>query len=447
MRPLVFASILSFGALVGCGAAYISPSVPDDDPNVNVLVLTNDVIRDANKSPYDPKPLPEAFFRTATSNNVSARLPTRPEPIFDRPAPAHAIATRVPPSAPLTPYRIGVGDVVLLATAVTGNTVEELAGLLASQNQRQGYTVQDDGTISLPSVGPVVLGGLTVQEAQDAVFQALVSNQIDPSFTLEITQFNAQRVSVGGAVAAPRAVSITLRPLTLEDALLGAGGIQVRDQEAASIRIYRDGALFQIPLRIYLARPDIRKIRLATDDSIFVDENFELTRAEAYFREQIALAQMTQSARAQALAELEAELTQRRAQLIEKRESFNALLAADGLDRDYVYLAGEVNNPGRFPMPFARKATLADALFAEGGLSTETSNPSQVYLLRDQDDAGRVTAYNLDFRNAANLVMATKLELRPNDVIFAAEQPITQWSRVIQQFTPSLITSGTVVTN
>jgi polysaccharide export outer membrane protein len=133
--------------------------------------------------------------------------------------------------------------------------------------------------------------------------------------------------------------------------------------------------------------------------------------------------------------------------LDETRESFNALLAADAVARDYVYLTGEVSNPGRFPMPFARKATLADALFGEGGLSTETANPSQVYLLRGQGDAGRTTAYNLDFRNAANLVLATRLELRPNDVIFATEQPVTKWSRVVQQITPNLITSGVAAAN
>ena len=35
--------------------------------------------------------------------------------------------------------------------------------------------------------------------------------------------------------------------------------------------------------------------------------------------------------------------------------------------------------------------------------------------------------------------MATRFELRPNDVIFVAEQPVTRWNRVIQQITPSII--------
>jgi polysaccharide export outer membrane protein len=55
---------------------------------------------------------------------------------------------------------------------------------------------------------------------------------------------------------------------------------------------------------------------------------------------------------------------------------------------------------------------------------------------------GAVTAWHLDASNAVNLIVATRMEMRPNDVIFIAEQPITRWNRVIQQFVPTLITSG-----
>jgi polysaccharide export outer membrane protein len=40
-----------------------------------------------------------------------------------------------------------------------------------------------------------------------------------------------------------------------------------------------------------------------------------------------------------------------------------------------------------------------------------------------------------------NFTLATRFEMRPNDVIFVAEQPVTRWGRVIQQITPSLITT------
>ncbi len=93
-----------------------------------------------------------------------------------------------------------MGDVVLLATKSGASTVEELSGLLAAQNRRQGYTVQDDGgAIAIPDVGRIMLGGMTLEEAEAELFQALVENQIDPSFSLEIAEFNSQRVAVGGA--------------------------------------------------------------------------------------------------------------------------------------------------------------------------------------------------------------------------------------------------------
>ena len=53
-----------------------------------------------------------------------------------------------------------------------------------------------------------------------------------------------------------------------------------------------------------------------------------------------------------------------------------------------------------------------------------------------------VTAWHLDARNAANLTLATRFEMRPNDIIFIEEQPITRWNRAFQQFFPSLLSSA-----
>ncbi|MEO0633796.1 MAG: hypothetical protein AAFY52_06655 [Pseudomonadota bacterium] len=75
---------------------------------------------------------------------------------------------------------------------------------------------------------------------------------------------------------------------------------------------------------------------------------------------------------------------------------------------------------------------------------------AQIYVLRsapDPRDFGAVTAWHLDARNAANLTMAARFELRPNDVVFVAEQPVTRWGRVITQITPSLLTTGAVIAN
>ena len=429
--------------LSGCGAAYISPSVSEQagDTKVRVVALTPETVLIANRSKYRPKQLPAVFFQNAGAGRGVRGAGALPEPAFQPQTRPNAIETRLPPNTPERPYRIGVGDVLVLATRNEATTVEQLTGLLAAQNRRQGYTVQDDGAIAIPDVGRIQLAGKTLEEAEEELFQQLVENQIDPTFSLEVADFNSKHVSVGGAVKKPAIEPITLTPLYLDEALAKAGGVDVPDRKYAIVRLYRDGKLYQLPLK---SMPQNR-IKLQDGDRIFVDTDYQLEQAQAYFEEQIRLAEFRQNARIQALNELNTEIALRRAALDESRSNFTSRMEMDAVDRDYVYLAGEVKNQARVPLPFGRKATLADALYSEGGALTETANPSQIYVLRaspDPADFGAVTALHLDARNAVNFILATKLELRPNDVIFIAEQPITRWGRVVRQIVPSLITAG-----
>ena len=442
LKRLLAISVLTF--LTGCGVAYVSPEVSDAGSKVRIVALTSETVLAANRSLYAPKQLPSVFFQNAGGAGGMRGAGTTPAPVSAGQSRPGNLALRIPSTPPRSTYDIGIGDVLLLATRGSGSTVEELSGLLAAQSRRQGYTVQDDGAIAIPDVGRVNVAGLTLEEAEAALFQRLLEAQIDPSFSLEISEFNSKSVSIGGAVGKPTIIPITLTPLTLDQAVASAGGIQTPDLDYASIRLYRDGDLYQIPLNEYLRRGDLQKTRLVAGDSIFVDTEYQLDRAQAYFAEQITIQQFRQQARVQALAELQAVVNLRRAALDESRANFKAQTDNDAVQRDYAYLAGEVNNSGRFTLPFGRVATLADALYSEGGFDTETGNPSQIYVLRGSDDPrefGAVTAWNLDARNATNLILATRMELRPNDVIFIAEQPVTRWNRVITQITPSLINS------
>ncbi|PJI84390.1 polysaccharide export outer membrane protein [Yoonia maricola] len=429
--------------LGACGTAYVSPQVTAEDGKVRIVPLTAETVVEANSDRRTPQDIPDAFFQNAGSPSAVRGAGAAPLPSLAEQQRPAALTTRAPPDSDPGPYQIGIGDVLLLATRSSGDTVEELSGLLAAQNSREGYTVQDDGAIAVPDVGRIMLAGLTLEEAEAQLFQSLVENRIDPTFSLEIAEFKSKRVSVGGAVGSPAIVPITLTPLFLDEAIALAGGIATPDVDFASIRIYRDGTLYQIPLVAYLRDPDLQKTRLLASDSIFVDTAFELERAQAYFAEQITLAQFRQQGRVQALAELTAEVGLRRAALTEARSNFQEQIALDAVDREFVYLTGEVTQPGRFPLPFGRQATLADALFADGGFSSETGNPSQIYVLRSAaDDVGEITAWHLNARNVSNLLLATRMNLLPNDIVFIAEQPVTRWNRVVQQIVPSLITTG-----
>lgn len=441
-------TLLLTAALTACGVAYQSPDViagSSDASKVRVVPVTAESVMVANRSGFTPQTLPAIFNQTAGSSGLRGAGAT-PLPVSTPETRPQALETRVPPAVDPGPYRIGVGDVVLLATPQTGGTVEELTGLLAAQNRRQGYTVQDDGAIAIPDVGRVEIAGQTLEDAEALLFQRLVENQIDPTFSLEIAEFNARKVSIGGAVARPTVAPIRLTPLFLDQALAQAGGVTADDLDFASVRIYRDGSLFQIPLSRLYADSGLQRIQLVDGDSVFVDTEFELEKASAYFEEQIRLAEFRQNARSAALNELATEVSLRRASLQEARSNFQTRLDLGGVKRDYVYLTGEVGSQSRFTLPFNQRASLADALYdGAGGVPTTTGNVREIYVLRGSQNPrefAAVTAWHLDARNAANLLLATRFELRPNDVIFVAEQPVTRWSRVVTQITPSLISTG-----
>ncbi len=438
-----FAILLLF-VLAGCGVVYKSASIREgevDGAKVRIIDVTPETTLAANRQAFSPRTLPAAFNTTAGTYGSGLGAGPLPDPAYEaqqRPAVAQ---TRLPAAADVGPYRIGVGDVVLLATKSADNSTAELTGLLAAENRRKGYTVQDDGSISIPDVGRVRIGDMTLEEAEAVVFQRLVAVQIDPAFSLEVAEFNARKVSIGGAVVRPGIVPISLTPLTLDGALASVGGVQTADRASALIRIYRRGALYQIPVEAFLTDAANQKIRLIDGDSVFVDTEYDLQKAEAYFEQQIRLSEFRQNSRSAAIVALTQEVALRRGELDQERTNFATRVELDAEDRDYVYLTGELVRPGRWVMPFGQTASVADALYESGGPSVKTGNPSQIYILRgspDPRDFAGLTAWHLDATTATGLLLTTRFELRPNDVIFVAEQPVTRWSRVIDQISPSL---------
>lgn len=446
LRPIVV--IFAVVVLTSCGVVYIPSDVRQagSDVAVRVVPVTGESVVLANRATsYTPRQLPAAFAQTAGTGAGLRGLGVLPESPFQPELRPSAIQPRIPSAANPGPYRIGVGDVLMLATPSASGAGDALGGQQAAQNLRQGYTVQDDGMIMIPDVGRVNVNGLTQSEAEAEIFGQLVQNQIDPAFSLEVAEFNSQRVSIGGAVRNPTLVPIGLTPLLLNELLTVAGGVTTDDREFTTIRIYRGGELYQIPLERFDGDSSLQRLRLVDGDSVFVDTEYRLDRAEAYFEQQIRSEEVRSDRRAAALSELQLQVGLRRQELAETRSNFRDRETMGAIERDYVYLSGEVGQPARFPLPFETSATVADALFNGNGIAQSTGNPAQIYILRaskDPRDFGAVTAWHLDGSNAVNLVLATRMELRPDDVVFIAEQPVTRWNRVVQQLVPSLLVSG-----
>ena len=435
------AVLATCGLLAGCGVIYITPGVSEEVTQgglkVRVVPLTAETAVVANRDAYIPRSLPEEIqSRIPPSTNASFDAP---DSVLEPVARPDRVATRLPAQLPIEPYRIGVGDELLFASPASGSTVEELSGLLAAQNARQGYTVQDDGSVAIPNVGRVPVNGLTLEGAESALFEQLVDAGFEPAFSIEIAEFGSKRVSVGGAVANPQVLPIALTPLTLGDALLLSGGTPA-GADTAVVRLYRAGQLYQVPADEVFTNQNIQSLRLTNGDSIYVDQTFNIEEARAYFEEQISLANLQRAERTAALDALRIQVNA----LDQQRAFVQTQLELGSLARDYVYLTGEVSNQARVALPFDGQSSLADVLFGEGGFETRSGNPGQIYVLRGSDvpsELAGLTAYHLDAENAANFLLATRLEMRPNDIVFIAEQPVVRWNRAISLVLPTIITT------
>ncbi|GMG82331.1 hypothetical protein LNKW23_15440 [Paralimibaculum aggregatum] len=447
-----------------CGVVYTVPDVGGNavdsgtEYNVRVVPLSHETAAAANLDTYVPPRLPLAFqpdavARVAAKGPPPPQLPALPAPSAPLESRPSFIPDRFPPLGTPQPYRIGVSDVVLLSVTSAATSVEALPGLLTAQAKRNGYVVQDDGAIAVPDAGRIRIAGLTMPEAEAAIFDALVAAGIDPTFSLEIAEFNSQRVAIGGEVRAPTLAPISLTPLYLHEAVELAGGLAVTDRSVAKVQLTRRGTTYQIGIERFREDPAARRIVLQDGDSIFVGSEFREDAAQLRFDQELALRsqRITTTEFALRLEELKATReSQARDRLRDAREVFEARLELGAVARDYAYVTGEVGSTKRFPLPFERSATLADVLFDDQRLSIQNSDFSAIYVLRPASDPttpGALTAYHLDADNAVNLALATQLQMRPNDVVFVAEQPITSWNRAISQALPNLfITAASIAT-
>ena len=110
--------------------------------------------------------------------------------------------------------------------------------------------------------------------------------------------------------------------------------------------------------------------------------------------------------------------------------------------KDKVFVLGAGISPTKFNISPSNRETLADALFTENGaLSSVDANRSEVYLLRGD---GPIIAYHLNALNTSRLIVAEAMELRPNDILFVSEQPISSFNRAIERIFPlrSLISAA-----
>ena len=172
---------------------------------------------------------------------------------------------------------------VMMGTAGTAQNASSLANS-GNMTNVYGYTVTNEGFITLPAVGRVSVAGLTTDEAAQRVEQSIIDAKLikDPEVTVRL--LNA-RVAVLGAVKAPQVVSLTSERNTVLDILSRCGDIADTGLRQ-NVTLYReeDGVLKKYP--IDLTNVDVFKnpaYYVQQNDMIYVEPNKSQTVKSSAF--------------------------------------------------------------------------------------------------------------------------------------------------------------------
>lgn len=277
-------------------------------------------------------------------------------------------------------YRVGAGD-VLNVTVWDHPELTIPAGQFRSAGE-SGNVVHKDGSIFYPYVGKLKVAGLEVTQIRELISKSLSKFIENPQVDVSVAAFNSQKVFVSGSVVNPSTLPVTNVPLSLLDAISACGGLA--------------------------SDADWRKVTLTRTGN-------EGSRAEVL--------------------------------------DLYALLQLGDMSQNRILMPGDVIHIPRndalkvFVMGDVLKAatqridrsglTLAEAINNVGGINESTADASGIFVIRSARDDG-VNVYQLDASVGSMLIMSTKFELEPMDIVYVTSVPVARWNRLIAQLLPTV---------
>lgn len=114
--------------------------------------------------------------------------------------------------------------------------------LYGPKSDNMSLTIDKDGTVVIPSFGPLQIAGLSFSEAKKTISDALMSAYPNVGVTVNISQFSSIQVTLAGEVAVPGIYNISSFS-TIKEALISAGGLSVNGS-MRSVSIKRQGHIY-----------------------------------------------------------------------------------------------------------------------------------------------------------------------------------------------------------
>jgi polysaccharide export outer membrane protein len=288
--------------------------------------------------------------------------------------------------------KFGIGDVVsvtIFEAAAGGLFIPLEAGVrpgnfVTLPNQ----PVDTSGNISVPYAGVVRAAGRTPTEVQRSIVNSIKSRAIDPQAIVALSTQNTSLISVLGEVNTPNRFPAQPAGEHILDAITRAGGIKDQGYESWVV-LERKGKRAAVPFGALVYQPE-NNIWVWPGDTVYI------------YREP---------------------------------QTFLAF--------------GAAGQQGQFNFDMWR-ITLAEAVAKAGGLLDIQADPASVYLYRREPrelaerlgvDVSRFEGstvpviYHVSLKDPAGYFLATKVQMRDKDIVFAANAPsveITKFLNLLQ---------------
>ena len=268
-----------------------------------------------------------------------------------------------------------------------------MAGIMPIQSPNLISTrgrIGTDGSILLIGIGRLEAKGRHINDLRDEVRSILIRNGNTPDFQLEIEGFYSQKAYITTDAPPDQKpdqiqyiMPITDRGVPLRE-ILATAGIAFNQKIFTFVKIQRGGKTYSFSLSDLFAE-DAPQIFLQDQDHVFI-QNLEYVNGK-------------------------------------------------------VFLVGGVK-PKLLEIQPEKRQTLGEILFSpQGPLEQPSAQRSAVYLLRGRSP---IKAYHLDAQDPSRILVADAVEMRPNDIVYVAEQPINTFNRVLDTILPLRIFSRDV---
>ncbi|MEC4168274.1 polysaccharide biosynthesis/export family protein [Pseudomonas sp. MS-1(2024)] len=281
-------------------------------------------------------------------------------------------------------YRIGANDVLYI-------TVWDHPELTAPSGPQQqidanGRIVRPDGTIFYPYIGKIEAAGKSIEELRSIIAQRLTQYIDSPQVDLGVLRFASQKAILSGAVVKAGPVPMTTTPISIVEAL-GIAGIDSLNADLSGLTLNREGREYALDMdSLNSSGSQLHNVFLKDGDQLYLPYN----------------------------------------------------------DRKKIYVMGEVNQPQAIKFK-TRSMNLADVIGSVGGLNQVTSNGNALYVIRGADDLVTEPAkvFQLDAQSPTAFAVASRFNLKSQDIVYVGPAQVTRWNRLISQLVPSASILGT----